>query len=81
VFNTVPAPVLGEQDLRRLPLGAVVVDVASAPGGTDFGAASLAGVPAVLLPGIPGRLYPVTAGGIVADTWQRLLREWHGGGA
>ena len=81
VFNTIPAPVLGEHDLRRLPPGAVVVDVASAPGGTDFGAATLAGVPAVLLPGIPGRLYPVTGGRIVAETWQRLLREQHGNGA
>lgn len=81
VFNTVPAPVLGEHDLRRLPPGAVVVDVATAPGGTDFGAATRAAVPAVLLSGIPGRLYPLTAGWIVADTWRRLLRDWHGGGA
>jgi dipicolinate synthase subunit A len=74
-FNTVPAPLLGRRVLAALPAGAVVIDLASAPGGTDFAAAEAMGVRAVLLPGLPGRRYPVTAGRIVADTVEAVLRE------
>jgi dipicolinate synthase subunit A len=37
VFNTVPAPVLGGDRLARLPDHAVVIELASAPGGDDSG--------------------------------------------
>jgi dipicolinate synthase subunit A len=75
VFNTVPAPVIGRPLLATLAPGSVVVDVASAPGGTDFAAAEQLGVPARLLPGIPGRLYPRTAGRILADVVEAVLSE------
>lgn len=73
VFNTVPAPVLGPGILAALPEGAVVADLASAPGGTDFAAAEALGVRAALLPAIPGRLYPKTAGRILAAVVLGLL--------
>lgn len=67
VFNTVPARVVGRPVLSALPGHAVVVDLASAPGGTDFEAARRLGLRACLLPGLPGRLYPATAGRILAE--------------
>lgn len=39
VINTIPAPVLGAAQLRCLPRGALILDLASRPGGTDFAAA------------------------------------------
>jgi dipicolinate synthase subunit A len=68
VFNTVPAPVLGPRQLAVLGPRAWVFDLASAPGGVDFAAAEALGVHARLLPGLPGRLYPETAGCLVAET-------------
>ena len=79
-FNTVPALVLGPRELVALPPGAVIVDVASAPGGTDFVAAEGMGLLATLLPGIPGRFFPVTAGRIVAATVLQILAQAAQGG-
>ena len=81
LFNTVPAPVVGRAALAALAPGAVVADIASVPGGTDFRAAEELGVQARLLPGIPGRLFPVTAGRILADVVVAVLTEAAAGGA
>jgi dipicolinate synthase subunit A len=73
VFNTVPAPVLGQAVLERLDRHAVVIDLASAPGGTDFAAAKRMGVRARLAPGLPGLVAPRTAGDIEADMVLSIL--------
>lgn len=75
VFNTVPAPVLGQRELAVLRRGACIIDLASAPGGVDLAAAESLGLPARLLPGLPGRLFPDTAGRIVADAVLALLQS------
>lgn len=75
VVNTIPAPVLPAGQLARLRPGAAVVDLASAPGGTDFAAAERLGVRACLAPGLPGRCAPVTAGRLIARTVLNLLNE------
>ena len=54
VINTVPALVLTEDCIRRLPEEAVIVDIASNPGGTDFDAAQKYGITAKLALGLPG---------------------------
>lgn len=75
VVNTIPAPVLGAAQLARLPKGAVIVDLASAPGGTDFAAADALGLHAALAPGLPGRCAPATAGELIAHTILNILAE------
>ncbi len=75
VFNTIPVVVLREDVLQRMRRGAVIVDIASAPGGTDFAAARRLGLQAHLAPGLPGITAPRTAGRIVADTVLSLLRD------
>ena len=54
VVNTVPAMVLTEDCVRRMPRGSLIVDIASKPGGTDFEAARHYGVKAKLALGLPG---------------------------
>jgi dipicolinate synthase subunit A len=75
VFNTVPAPVLTDALLARLGREAVIIDLASAPGGTDFGAAKRLGLRAVLAPGLPGLVAPRTAGRILSATVLAILEE------
>lgn len=75
VFNTVPAMVLTRPLLSRLPAEGLVIDIASAPGGTDFAAARQLGVKAILELGIPGRVAPRTAGQILARTIPLLIAE------
>lgn len=73
VFNTVPAPVLGREALARLRRGALVIDIASRPGGVDWEAARELGVEAHLELGLPARFFPVTAGEILAEAVVRVV--------
>ena len=79
VFNTIPAPVLSAEVLRRMMPGSVIIDIASAPGGTDFTVAKQLGLQAYLAPGLPGITAPRTAGRIVADTILSLWRDMQDG--
>ena len=75
VVNTIPAPVLDAARLARLPKDAVIIDLASAPGGTDFEAAAALGLRATLATGLPGRCAPSTAGELIAHTILNILAE------
>ena len=80
IFNTVPALVLTREILQAVPPEAIIIDLASSPGGTDFPAAAAMGVRAVLAPGLPGKVAPQTAGKILARVIKRLLLEQKDGG-
>jgi dipicolinate synthase subunit A len=77
IFNTVPAPILTRPVMAGLRQTALIIDLASPPGGTDFAAAAELGLKATLAPGLPGKVAPKTAGRILArlvpDLIVRLL--------
>ena len=75
IFNTVPSMVLTKDVLENVSPEAIIIDIASAPGGTDFQAAEKLGIKAVLEPGLPGRVAPKTAGRILAKTIIGFLTE------
>jgi dipicolinate synthase subunit A len=75
VFNTVPAPVLDRSLVYVLKRTAVIIDLASAPGGVDFVAAAERGIRAELAPGLPGKVAPLTAGRILARVVPRIIED------
>ena len=75
VVNTVPAPVLLERELAAMRRDCPLVEIASAPYGTDFEAAQKHGISVQIAPSLPGRIAPKTAGIILADTVLHILRE------
>ncbi|ADG82254.1 dipicolinate synthase subunit DpsA [Thermincola potens] len=75
VYNTVPAMVLGRDVLECAKPGLLIIDLASAPGGTDFNAAEELGIKAILAPGLPGKVAPKTAGLILAKVIPNLIRQ------
>lgn len=75
VFNTVPAEIVTARVIAELPHRAVIIDLASKPGGTDFRFAEKRGIKALLAPGLPGIVAPKTAGRIIARVLGRLLVE------
>lgn len=76
IFNTIPALVLDRHILGRTRAGAIILDIASAPGGTDFAAAEGFGRKAFLLPGLPGRVAPRTAGRYLAQVvWNTVMES------
>ena len=66
-FNTVPARVVCEDILSLLSRHAVVIDIASMPGGVDFDYCKEHDIPYKHSLGIPGKLSPKTSGMILAD--------------
>ncbi|ELK44794.1 dipicolinic acid synthetase subunit A [Halobacillus sp. ACCC02827] len=75
LLNTVPHPVVDAAIIKQLPSHALILDLASKPGGTDFKYADKRGIKALLAPGLPGIVAPKTAGRIIADVVQRLLEH------
>jgi len=75
LYNTVPAMVLDKDALGRVSAEALIIDLASPPGGTDFEEAQRLGIKAILAPGLPGKVAPKTAGRILADVVPRILVE------
>ncbi|MBM7557866.1 dipicolinate synthase subunit DpsA [Halanaerobacter jeridensis] len=75
IFNTVPTLVLDREILSVLDSETVIIDVASAPGGTDFAAAKDFGISAHLALGLPGKVAPKSAGEILGDIIPRFIEE------
>ncbi|TCP30283.1 dipicolinate synthase subunit A [Scopulibacillus darangshiensis] len=80
-INTIPARVLDGEVLSNMPVNALIVDVASKPGGTDFRYAEKRGIKAILAPGLPGIVAPKTAGRIIANVLSELLQDKFQGGS
>lgn len=78
IFNTIPTMIITAQIISKLPRRTVIIDLASAPGGTDFRFAEKRGIKALLAPGLPGIVAPKTAGIIIANTLcQSITEEFH----
>lgn len=73
LFSTVPAPIITAKTLVALPDGALVIDLASSPGGVDLAAAEKAGVRTISALSLPGRVAPDSAGRIIAETIENIL--------
>ncbi|WP_300367768.1 NAD(P)-dependent oxidoreductase [uncultured Subdoligranulum sp.] len=75
VVNTIPALVLTRPLLEQLPPEALIIDLASLPGGTDFAAAAALGLHAEHALALPGKCAPRTAGALIAQTVLAILEE------
>lgn len=73
--NTIPAMVFAENVLAAMGRGALLIDLASRPGGTDFAAAEKLGVTAIHALGLPAKCAPATAGELVGQTVLAMLAE------
>lgn len=77
VVNTADALVLGEAFIKNMDPDAIIIDLASRPGGTDFEAAKRHGITALHALGLPGRYAPRTAARIIMDTVTEMMEEEH----
>lgn len=76
VINTVPAPVLTKEVLIPMKAEALIIDLASEPGGTDFHMAKQLNIQTVHALGLPGKIAPKTAGEIIAHVLVDAVEEW-----
>lgn len=73
IFNTIPAMIIDKVVLKKIKHSALIIDLASSPGGTDFKIAEERGIKAILAPGLPGKVAPKTAGNILADIIPKII--------
>jgi len=74
VLNTVPQCVINRRELTTAK-NALIIDLASKPGGVDMEAAKDLGVKVIWALGLPGKVAPVTAGNIIKETICNILGE------
>ncbi|MCX7597080.1 MAG: dipicolinate synthase subunit DpsA, partial [Fischerella sp.] len=77
IHNTAPAMVLTYNVLKNCLPDVLIIDLASAPGGTDFAAAKELGLKAIFAPGLPAKVAPKTAGQILARIMPKLICQDH----
>ncbi len=75
IINTVPAKILDKEKLSKIDKNALVIDLASKPGGVDFDNARQLGLKTIWALSLPGKVAPVTSGQIIADTILNILDE------
>jgi dipicolinate synthase subunit A len=75
VVNTVPAQIFDRSRLVRLRDDCLIVDLASKTGIEDMELAKDVGVKVIWALSIPGKVAPITAGEIIADTILNIIAE------
>ena len=73
VANTIPSPILTQELLALLPKKALLLELASLPGGYDPQTAQRLGLTHINGRGLPGRLLPASAGDLIAETIYEAL--------
>ena len=74
IFNTVPQHVIG-RDVVFAGKNALIIDLASKPGGVDMEAAKDAGTRVIWALGLPGKVAPVTAADFIKETIYNIISE------
>lgn len=74
IYNTVPARIIKRENLLAAK-NALIIDLASKPGGVDMDAALDLGVKVIWAIGLPGKVAPVSAGNIIKETVCNIFSE------
>jgi len=81
LYNTVPSLLLDGERLALLPRSALLIDLASAPGGIDFAAAAAQGLRCIWALSLPATYAPQSAGTLLAELllahegWEDITKE------
>jgi dipicolinate synthase subunit A len=61
IFNTIPSMILDSNKLNHVKHDAIIIDLASNPGGVDFEYAKKCGIKAILALSLPGKVAPIAS--------------------
>ncbi len=75
IFNTVPKTILEYQMLSEIQNTALIIDLASKPGGVDYKTAEMLKRNVIQALSLPGKTAPKTAGNIIYQTIKNILEE------
>ena len=80
IFNTIPFPILTGDILCHVKKDSLIIEIASYPGGIDMEAAKRLNIHTCVLPGLPGKIAPKTAGTILCKVYPSLILSLLKGG-
>ncbi len=75
IFNTAPSLVVTKEVLNNVREDALIIDLASKPGGIDFEGANELGINTIWALSLPGRTAPISAGDIIKQTILNICDE------
>ena len=75
IINTVPQTILKEKELKHIDSEALLIDLASSPGGIDGKMATNMGLNYVWALALPGRIAPSSSAKFIKDTVYTILDE------
>ena len=75
IFNTIPCMIFDSHTLAKVASNALVIDLASMPGGVDLNSAERLGIKAVHALSLPGKVAPKTSGIIIKNAVYNIIRE------
>lgn len=81
VFNTIPALILDQSTLENTSKNALIIDLASNPGGVDFDYAKKIGIRTIHALGLPAKTSPETSSQILCDCINSFIAERRTNGA
>ena len=75
IFNTIPILILNEEIIKKINPDAIILDIASNPGGVDKNAASQYGIIVKHVLGIPGKYAPKSSGEEMAKELINIMNK------
>lgn len=75
IINTVPQIILRERELKHIDAEALLIDLASSPGGIDGKMAKSMGLNFIWALALPGRIAPSSSAKFIKDTVYTILEE------
>lgn len=75
IFNTIPELIFDARTLAKTAQNAIIIDLASLPGGVNFEAAEKLKIKAIRALALPGKVAPKTAGEIIKNTIYNMIEE------
>lgn len=75
IFNTIPAIILKEEQLKNIKKECLYVELASPPGGIDVEQAKKMGLKYILAQSLPGKVAPTTSAEFIKETIYNIFEE------
>lgn len=75
ILNTIPHPIIDSEAISAMKKSTLIIDITSAPGGTDFNFAHEQGIKAFHALGLPGKTAPKSAGRFIGGVLLDLLKK------
>ena len=75
IFNTIPYKILDKDALKSVRSDALIIDLASKPGGVDFLTAQNLSLKVIWALSLPGKVAPITSAKFIFETVNNILQE------